>query len=1281
MNKINQDNALKSQRNYLTPKSTLIDGRTEQDMLGFMANFASLINFYDRDNNKYGDWTPFLLKDPIFLLALISATNFKNIHSLYLSTCSKLKQNLYKKTKKNKERCNNKINDYSATNSVNQLFGQLTGIYLSIQKWAYYMERSSNYYELKTYLFDEIKDNYGTYLWALLTFQKQLSIVPIIKNVEPVDSNVRDVFKGKLWEQGKNKGPYWEILGLNKNMAKDKPFDLSKISACNVFEGIQVVGDQLFPFLRKIIDYALVEFDSQKVRKSKYPDTILLRTFINLLKIQQNQLNKISQKHLEFYYNNILKQTQEKAIPDQVYACAELSGTEAIYKLPKKILFDAGTDTSQNPIVFKSNTDVTLNPAKITTTLNLFKAENKTENTESLYLKEIQSPTEVHRKENGEIETWSTFGEKEPKKEKPVTLGFAFASPILFLREGQRSINITFTFSSYVDLSTFCKANIYLSTKDVWLKIDNSFISYVYTKAMMNEESNESKIKLTIELDANLPAIESFEENPDGLSSEWPLFKVEFNEFKDLDSPPIMTSLEIDVNVKELRTFQLYNDFGALSTEAPFQLFGPTPNLNSNFIIGNSEIFSKPLKYLEIKLDWDNLPQDFKEYYDAYNKYIAKISNVENEETTTDSLFTRIARFIINLFTPNTTSKCTIPDSPDCDYYNNKSFQVEFKWLKNRVWAQFSMPKFGCNEEVETENSELNSDTNTEGDEITPQELFCVVDEVIESDSNSKFRYEYNSSKSSNIKPYPNLQKTELEYTEASTSGFMKIQLVEPEYGFGNDIYAQVVSFIAIKNAAYIADECYEKLLLAPNPPFIPEVTIFTANYSATHTYKFNEQDEEMYPYQCYYYTPFKNFLVCNQSMSIPDYTYQLATPIITKDIPKNRGISLYPAYKGEGTLLLGLEGLITPEELNMYFELVRNYTKSMTLEDAEVGYAYMEEKNWNNLPVLYDGTKNFSCSGIIQLNVPENISTASYYMPEDKYWLSITVSGDLDLYSQTAYLNTNGFRLTRSGDDYLENTEIPKLESDSILGPLEGIPEIASIIQPFPSFGGKPAENETVANQRISARLKTKNRVVSTSDFFNVIKENFNDIYYSKTSYSKTTNTTNVYLVKKVDNYKSSNAFMPLVDVCRETSIKNFLVERASGLSNIEVSNFLLEFVTVIAMISVKQGFEFEGVMKAVNQGLMLYLSPWISTDSAQVQIDQGLSTSEIAKIINEFDGVDSVDNIQLETVFNGNNTMHNASFIVPVGSTTLFVPSAQHNIKETSNILKLITDDRSDY
>ncbi|MEJ0103893.1 MAG: hypothetical protein WDO19_15620 [Bacteroidota bacterium] len=72
MDPLNQHTIISSLQKALVPAPRMIDGRTERDRLWFLSAFAGLINFYNTDNNREGSWRPFLLKDPVFLLAFIS---------------------------------------------------------------------------------------------------------------------------------------------------------------------------------------------------------------------------------------------------------------------------------------------------------------------------------------------------------------------------------------------------------------------------------------------------------------------------------------------------------------------------------------------------------------------------------------------------------------------------------------------------------------------------------------------------------------------------------------------------------------------------------------------------------------------------------------------------------------------------------------------------------------------------------------------------------------------------------------------------------------------------------------------------------------------------------------------------------------------------------------------------------------------------------------------------------------------------------------------------------
>ena len=92
MNTLHQNTIITSLEAALTPSPYLIDGRTERDWLSFIADFGSLINFYDTNNKANSNWSPFLLKDPVVLLASISKTNVTNYHTLYLETGNQIEK-------------------------------------------------------------------------------------------------------------------------------------------------------------------------------------------------------------------------------------------------------------------------------------------------------------------------------------------------------------------------------------------------------------------------------------------------------------------------------------------------------------------------------------------------------------------------------------------------------------------------------------------------------------------------------------------------------------------------------------------------------------------------------------------------------------------------------------------------------------------------------------------------------------------------------------------------------------------------------------------------------------------------------------------------------------------------------------------------------------------------------------------------------------------------------------------------------------------------------------
>lgn len=1303
---IDQNSAVLSLDEALIPSETLIDARSETDRLNFLSNFATLINFYDSTNTLHGNWAPFLLKDPVFLLAAISKTNVSRIQAPFLNACSAI-QSRYLGAWDNK-------NKSDVAFCFNQLFDQLTYGFMQLEYWSRYMQVSEEDYDLKQYVLQQINTTFSAYFWAVLSFREYLFLSSAIEGIKRVKYYLFESYNEIAWKQNKGKSPYWEILNIsppdsshNENTWEDNPLKALKASGNEAkiievcFTALSGIGDVVFNFLKTIIHNAPSELEKLKTKRSNYPDTLLLRTFVHLLEVPQKQLNGLTQKHLTFYYNDILKQTKNTASPDLAFICASLAMKTAAFDLRKGTLFNAGTDAQKQPILFASSEDVSLNPATITEAFTLISLPSGNRN--SLYLENVKAPNVLKKDEDGKIQGWGTFGSTSPPATTLVETGIAFASPMLLLREGQRTILLTMVFKEG-DMSILSSGLFFLSTQTDWLPV----------KAVVEFPGQKDGLKLsaqlTIALDPTQPPIESFLKNPDGLTASWPMFKILFPGLTDPAQSPVLTNLTIKVTVSNIKGLQLYNDNGDLSIKTPYQLFGPGPVQSSNFIIGSNEIFSKPLIGLYLTLTWDkSLPGNFSDYYQQYNYYLERFPfNVMQAEKakppvatpaiipanpklavksgfswgsivkpvksffkgigkvikfigtgiwkvieksflflmtilrTLASVLAKIFQGLVSLVKKLLFIKTSAVPPYLTSPFNNVCFTVDFFLLREDSWHNFNVNKTGDISVSDTNTittSPYQKDLTYPSNVDTKNLLFSTNGKGCTTDM-SFFSYELLQNTVSLTAPVipfvnppeadPFIQNGPLAYTAASSSGFMKITLSGPPVGFGSVIYSNVVSWIALQNAMSIAHPLTDgPVIQPPNVPYSPKLVSLTADYMATQFYDLTKETGKD-PIQFYLYAPFETNLIYDSTIAPPLNINYLITSICgTEKITE--GIPLFPSSNNKGLLFLGLENLVFPNPLNLYFEIATSYVSDA--EENNLTYYYLSETGWKNLPVLSDGTNNLSCSGIITVNIPSDISDQNNAMPAGVYWIVLATDKNPGACSQTLFLQTNGVLLQRSGQTFLSATQAPVIASGVIKQPQSPVPQIAQISQPFQSFGGRAAENEIDMNQRISSRIKTKDRVISASDYYTLIRQNHPSVYYSKINYQQATRTTEVFVVKRSGNRKDANAFMPLVSECDVLKIQQFLQERSSMFTSVYVKNFGMQYLEITAKIDLLEGYELDGVSKSGNMALNIFLSPWISSSQLQVVIDQGISEELVTNFIGSFEGVADVKSVSFKS------------------------------------------------
>lgn len=1261
-----------SVKESLLHSANLVDSRTESDWLNFMARFAPLINFYDQQNRPRGNWEPFVLKDPVILMAFISKTNYSTPHNNFKKLCTRLM-------------AASRPGHTSGTgNLLNSMFDNLTAVFLTIRQWIYYMQLSGEDYRLKDFAIREVKNVFSSYFWAIVSLRQQLYLNGEPAGVKPANQEelcLFDAVDGLIWKESKDKAPCWDVLEL--------AYPLKQNPATSLSAALIRTGKELYRFQFALIEHACAEMELLKNRKAKYPDTLLLRSFADMLSIYRQQFNAITRKHLLFGYREILKLKERPAEPDYVYICAAANRKDQLFTITEAMQLDAGNDEQNNPVAFAAIKPAEINPAEIIKayTLSVVKGPD---NRFRIFKNITDTPGTILKDESGKLKSWPTFGSALSGTAILVKQSVAFASPLLLLREGEREIIFTLSLSGAMQ-GCMDDVQYYLSTQQAWLPV-KAVITNIVT-----ENDLVTSITLRIMLSAADPAVESFQKNvlqqdPDGLNSEWPLLKMEFGSLTHHSNAPQISRLKMNVKVRGVKTLQLYNDHGALDSKNPFQLFGPTPLLHSHFLIGSAEVLSKPADMIQLKLDWDKLPPDFATYYKQYNQYLTHSLEPDpppKKKTWLSKLVDRagetlknIGRWIKSLFGHKKEDVL-----PPCPPFSNTCFRTRFSSAGTQQWSgmdMFIVKDFGNNSgDLTWTPYQSDKDCGCSSPGNGPYLFATQNTDLTQCQVATSTFYVYDKKVTSTaITAFPFIQHSTPVSTGNSTPGFFSMTLSAPEQGFGSGMYGDLVTAIANKNAwilyksrpekdffGFTKEEKEPVFIEAAKQPFIPKVAGITINYSASHEYDFSGNEKD-YPLQYFMYTPFRNY--CAYDTNEVNHPLYFSTELTGLDnaVPGNGGLPCYQTIQNQGNLFLELGELIAPASLNLYFELVQK--NEITGNVNKPLFRYAGKTGWDNVPVLEDGTGSLSCSGIIRLQLPDAMAAGTTVMPGNNCWLSISVDNYIDNYAQTVFLKTNGFLACRVPAPSAGSSIASTLPAGTITKPRKPLPQIPAFIQPFASFGGKAPETETDMLMRCANRLASKDRAVTAGDFCRLIHDQFQGIYYTKAIYITKEQRIAVYVARACNEKNEAHALMPLAGQCTINAIQLFLQERVSASTPVMVANFTLEYVQVTACIKIKEGYSFRAVQLEVNNALVDYLSPWIKENKRSSVIDQPVGQAETDALIRNINGVEKVSNISFRTwpCTEGDDPSKTTAVSVnkatPSGENCLLVPLTNHTITE---------------
>jgi hypothetical protein len=379
------------------------------------------------------------------------------------------------------------------------------------------------------------------------------------------------------------------------------------------------------------------EIQSIISRKKDFdPHLGLFLVFLHLFEHLQADMNAITQRHLDFYFEETLGIRRKAAQADQVHVIFELAKNASQELIKAGTVLDAGKAANGQPLRYQLDRDVVVNSARLSFIKSVF--VDTIRNSCWFYAAPVANSADgLGMPFATDIPAWSAFGESQrdkPRNQRTMVdaeLGFAFASPQLLLREGRREI----TLRIHVEAPTgyFPERQIG-NAFDVALSGEKGWIQPSRVVSRIEGAGTAFRLLVQLTLNTDLPAVVGYRDEVlgAGFATTQPVVRLmlrpQARAYETL-SPLQLTAIDIEVDVRGMSNLVLANDQGPIDPGKPFLPFGTQPNIGSSFYIGSEEVFSKRLDELELKIQWHNLP-DFNNLGRYYQSYIGNAASLNN---------------------------------------------------------------------------------------------------------------------------------------------------------------------------------------------------------------------------------------------------------------------------------------------------------------------------------------------------------------------------------------------------------------------------------------------------------------------------------------------------------------------------------------------------------------------------------------------------------------------------------------------------------------------------
>ncbi len=1136
--------------NALNPTHAGIEESTDASFVQFLFRYSKLIAFYDTDNRFTGSWKEMLGRSA--LLSLLDRQSFdpKMVSESFHIGVEQLKNDHHK--------------------------GKAIAILTSAP------------YRLVVGIFAEI-EILKLSTRRIVSFNTEL-IKLIRQNLAAIFKRLRD-YTVAFQLTGALVPP--DLVGVLQNTVEDWiNEDIEKQASAFTDVGsdpFKDLGDLTIMFTELMQLVSLIrESAAQNVRKDLIggevrPQIALLLGFFEMMKVAYGELNRFGSRHLDYYFQEVLKIKLKAESPDQAHVVFALAENVDAHVLEAGTELLAGQDSNGQDRIYRLDRYIALNKARLTALKAI--------------IHDPWSPSPPFVPAAGQpVETFiiNTLPPQELVTERILATakgetffrpGFAIATAIWHVESSTALLKMTIAcepvaFRQFTKLLAARWNAMINAPADETVEVaeKNRLIEHLFSVEYSIEGGlwhrlPDARVELSLRtpteenlnpfLDLNLllqhgdPQIMpcTAPEFAGAVALGIPVFRFVVSEdhlyLYELFSKLATQHITLYANVLDVRSLILQNDFGLLDPNVPFLPFGPMPALGANFYIGHARLFDYPIHALKINIEWYQLPTEKYGFADYYADY-----GFEG---------------------------------------NNHSFKALLSILHQKNWIPRDQKQLvSLFQSVSLEN----------GGRIEPKDRLSKIRRVNEIDLER-----IKLPAATKHQPIVALEKETLR-------GFLRLQLAEPVVAFGHQMYPEILTrkiTEAIRK---------KKPVVNPNQPYTPTIKSISLDYSTSVTCSL-KPGADTHRETIYHMHPFGVVEL------------KAATP--------GQPLTLLPQYARGAHLYMGIEDLQPHQPISILFQVSDNGALDYK-EPPELHWSYLSGGQW--VPMrpeerIFDTTEGLIKSGVIGFKFINEIIPDHTLLPSNLTWISCVTSTGTPFLSNLIDIKLHGtictFKNEHNTLEHLENG----LEGNSITGLRQPDRAVATVLQPYRSFGGRNAEDISGYYNRVSELLRHKDRAISIWDYENLILETFQDI--RKTICLSHLNRAGgcapghllIIVMPRMKTTDRALGQPSRVSAGRLAQIKRFLEPRCSQFVQLHVTNPRPEKIMVSAGVKLKPGYDdYNFYINKLNQSLKRMISPWFYDDDFSAGIAAKLHTSSVIEFIDNQPYVDFVSNFKLSHI-----------------------------------------------